>query len=207
MVKIRHMANTFRKVYKKTGNSGSAADYQLVGNIGVNGVELDTMKGATSSVDGEIGLVPKPTKGQQDYLLSGGGVWLPQNSILGSSDISYLGDGTVKGAISRLDAKGLKWVAPVTEELTIPSKGIVQTKITNENLVNHQIISVAFIGSRTPSYTGNITLLGFSRQGETDPNVYLFFYNYYNTSLSNTFQVMIWYADFKLIQEDLEAQE
>ena len=39
------MANTFRKVYKKTGNSGSAADYQLVGNIGVNGVELDIMKG------------------------------------------------------------------------------------------------------------------------------------------------------------------
>ena len=76
-----------------------------------------------------------------------------------------------------------------------------------EKLVNHGIISVAFIGSRTPSYTANITLLGFSRQGDTDPNVYLFFYNYYDTSLSNAFQVMIWYADVKMIQEDLEAQE
>ena len=60
MVKIRHMANTFRKVYKKTGNSGSASDYQLVGNIGVNGIELDIMKGATVDSEGEIGLVPKP---------------------------------------------------------------------------------------------------------------------------------------------------
>ena len=57
------LANTFRKIYKKTGNSGSSSDYQLVGNIGVNGVELDIMKGASSSTDGELGLVPKPTKG------------------------------------------------------------------------------------------------------------------------------------------------
>ena len=54
------MANTFRKIYKKTGNSGSSSDYQLVGNVGVNGVELDIMKGATLSSEGEIGLVPKP---------------------------------------------------------------------------------------------------------------------------------------------------
>lgn len=201
------MSNTFRKIYKKTGNSGSSSDYQLVGNVGVNGVELDLMKGATTEADGEIGLVPKPTAGQENYLLSGGGVWLPQNSILGSSDISYLGDGTVKGAISRIDAKGLKWIAPNTEEITIPSKGVVRTMVSNEKLINHGIVSVAFIGSRTPSYSASVTLLGYSRQGDTDPNVYLFFYNYYETSLSNAFQVMIWYADTKMIQEDLEAQE
>ena len=57
------MANTFRKVYKKTGNLGTSSDYQLVGNIGVNGVELDIMKGASYSTAGEIGLVPKPTTG------------------------------------------------------------------------------------------------------------------------------------------------
>ena len=75
------MANTFRKVYKKTGNSGSTSDYQLVGNIGVNGIELDIMKGATSGADGELGLVPKPIAGQEDYLLSGSGVWIPHNRI------------------------------------------------------------------------------------------------------------------------------
>ena len=51
------LANTFRKIYKKTGSSGTSSDYQLVGNIGVDGVELDIMKGATSGADGEIGLV------------------------------------------------------------------------------------------------------------------------------------------------------
>ena len=76
------MANTFRKVYRKTGNSGSAADYQLVGNIGVNGVELDIMKGATSSVDGEIGLVPKPTKGQENYVLGGNGKFNKISDVL-----------------------------------------------------------------------------------------------------------------------------
>ena len=66
------MANTFRKVYKKTGNSGTSSDYQLVGNIGVNGVELDIMKGATSSADGEIGLVPKPTSSDIKMVLKYG---------------------------------------------------------------------------------------------------------------------------------------
>ena len=79
------MANTFRKVYKKTGNSGSAADYQLVGNIGVNGVELDIMKGATSSVDGEIGLVPKPTKGQENFILTGNGSFKDITDVLNTA--------------------------------------------------------------------------------------------------------------------------
>ena len=69
------MANTFRKIYKKTGNSGSTSDYQLVGNVGVNGVELDIMKGATSSADGEIGLVPKPSKDDYNFFLKANGIW------------------------------------------------------------------------------------------------------------------------------------
>ena len=69
------MTNTFRKIYKKTGNSGSSSDYQLVGNVGVDGVELDIMKGASSSTDGEIGLIPRPIKGQDKYLLQGNGTW------------------------------------------------------------------------------------------------------------------------------------
>ena len=57
------MANTFRKIYKKTGNSGSSSDYQLVGNIGVGGVELDIMQGTSADADSEICLVPKPVMG------------------------------------------------------------------------------------------------------------------------------------------------
>lgn len=81
------MANTFRKIYKKTGNSGSTSDYQLVGNVGVNGVELDIMKGATSSADGEIGLVPKPTAGQQNRILTGNGTFQTVKSILTSESL------------------------------------------------------------------------------------------------------------------------
>ena len=81
------MANTFRKVYKKTGNNGNDSDYELIANVGVNGVDLDVMKGATSSVDGEIGLVPKPTAGQQDYLLSGDGSWKNPSSIIKSTGL------------------------------------------------------------------------------------------------------------------------
>ena len=76
------MANTFRKVYKKTGSSGTSSDYQLVGNVGVNGVELDIMQGASSSIDGEIGLVPKPVSGEEDYVLTGSAEWKELLSIL-----------------------------------------------------------------------------------------------------------------------------
>ena len=65
------MENTFRKIYKKTGSTCTSSDYQLVGNVGVGGVELDIMKGASSPTAGEVGLIPKPTTGEQDYLLSG----------------------------------------------------------------------------------------------------------------------------------------
>ena len=69
------MANTFRKVYKKTGNSGNDADYELIANVGVNGVDLDIMKGASSSTDGELGLVPKPTKDKYKFFLRASGIW------------------------------------------------------------------------------------------------------------------------------------
>ena len=82
MVKIRHMANTFRKIYKKIGNSGSDADYELIANVGVNGIDLDIMQGATAEADGEIGLVPKPSSGQQNYILSASGIWKNINDIL-----------------------------------------------------------------------------------------------------------------------------
>ena len=77
-VEVNKLANTFRKIYKKTGSSGSSSDYTLVGNVGVNGVELDIMKGATNSSDGEIGLVPKPTSSDIKMVFAG-------QSFLGSN--------------------------------------------------------------------------------------------------------------------------
>ena len=138
---VKKMANTFRKVYKKTGNSGTGNDYQLVGNIEVNGVELDIMKGASSSTDGEIGLVPKPLKTQQDYLLSGSGVWVSQNDLLGNTDISSIGDGTVKGNIALLDKKyrGATFLQGLFDHRSIDIKGVencygIALLITNQNI-------------------------------------------------------------------------
>ena len=67
--------STFNKIYKKISNNGNANDYQAVATVGVNGIDLGIMKGASSSVDGEIGLVPKPTKGQQNRYLRADGTW------------------------------------------------------------------------------------------------------------------------------------
>lgn len=112
------MANTFRKVYKKTGNSGSSSDYQLVGNIGVNGVELDIMKGATSSSAGEIGLVPKPSAGSSERYLSANGTF---KEIDGYSqlkadvgDLSWLNTPTKKdlvAAINDVEGRGMMFQA------------------------------------------------------------------------------------------------
>ena len=76
------MANTFREVYKKTGTNS----YQLVGNVGVNGVKLDIMKGASSDTVGEIGLVPKPLIGQEDYVLTGAGNFATLDSLIEKSN-------------------------------------------------------------------------------------------------------------------------
>ena len=67
--------STFNKIYKKVANNGDSNDYQVVGQVGVNGVPLDIMKGASSSADGEIGLIPKPTKGEQGKYLRADGTW------------------------------------------------------------------------------------------------------------------------------------
>lgn len=67
--------STFTKIYKKVANNGNEADYQIAGQVGVNGVPLDIMIGASSSSDGEIGLVPKPIKGNQNKYLRADGTW------------------------------------------------------------------------------------------------------------------------------------
>ena len=166
------MANTFRKIYKKTGNSGTSSDYQLVGNIGVNGVELDIMKGASSSTDGELGLVPKPSAGSSERYLSANGTfksidavgdlsWLntptkkdlvaavndaygvatTNKELIGNTDISSIGDGTIKGNIALLAKKyrGASFLQGLFDHRSIVIEGVencygVILLITNQNI-------------------------------------------------------------------------
>jgi hypothetical protein len=67
--------STFKKIYKKVANNGDSNDYQEVGTVGVNGVNLDIMRGANSSSAGEIGLVPKPSAGDNNRYLRSDGTW------------------------------------------------------------------------------------------------------------------------------------
>lgn len=69
------MANTFRKVYKKSYTPGGNVTYELVRTVGVNGVELDMLKGCTHINDGELGLCPKPVAGKENAYLRGDGTW------------------------------------------------------------------------------------------------------------------------------------
>ena len=123
-------------------------------------------------------------------------VWQKFMGVIGYADISGIGDGTVKGAIAGLNGKSqMYFTAPNTEEITIPSKGYVQTSLYLPEIQGKYIVNASIIGARTPSYVPQIYIAGVSRQGTTDVNVYLNLYNAYTSSLSNTFQVGIWYAD------------
>ena len=66
------------------GNSGNESDYELVSTVGVGGVKLAILQGASESTDGEIGLVPKPLKGQEKYILTGDGNWSAVGPLLSS---------------------------------------------------------------------------------------------------------------------------
>ena len=76
--------STFNKIYKKVANNGNSNDYQVVGQVGVDGVNLDIMKGANSSSAGEIGLVPKPAAGANNRYLRSDGTWAvpPDNNTV-----------------------------------------------------------------------------------------------------------------------------
>ena len=68
----------FNKVYKKVANNGNDSDYQLVGQVGVDGLPLDEYKYNGSTGIGTPGLVPhlSVTSDDRDYFLTTEG-WLP----------------------------------------------------------------------------------------------------------------------------------
>ena len=74
------MANTFTKVYKKIANNGNANDYSLVAQVGVGGVPLQVLGGATTAAAGVQGLVPAPSTAQRTQFLRGDGTWATPNT-------------------------------------------------------------------------------------------------------------------------------
>ena len=73
------------KFYKKIANNGNGGDYELVGTIGVNGIELTVLQGCSASANGQQGLVPAPAAGYQNRILTGDATWKTVNTLLSNS--------------------------------------------------------------------------------------------------------------------------
>ena len=156
------MANTFRKVYKKTGNNGNDSDYELIANVGVNGVDLDIMKGATSSAAGEIGLVPKPAAGASNRYLRCDGTWsVPPNTV---STLSSLGITASAAELNRVDGV----TSNIQTQINTTNNKITTLQNTVNNLHRVQIVSLVtsehgstftFTNSRTAGYAFYLLLI------------------------------------------------
>ena len=90
-----NMADIINKFYRKIGNNGDSSDYGLVREIGVNGIPLGVMQGASSSSDGEIGLVSKAEKGVINRYLRCDGSWsVPPNTTYSLSSFGITANAT-----------------------------------------------------------------------------------------------------------------
>ena len=148
------MANTFRKIYKKTSITGTSSDYQLVGNVGVDGVELDIMKGATSGADGEIGLVPKPTMGTANRYLRCDGTWAVPPDTNTKYTLSSFGITATAAEINKLDG-----ITATTKELNY-TDGVTSNIQTQLNTINNKLRNIKEIGfiSKTINTGGSGTM-------------------------------------------------
>lgn len=97
---------TFTEIYKKTGTAGTAADYEVVAKVGVGGVPLAVMKGASSSAAGVQGLVPAPASGNQAKYLRGDGTWqTPPYPGTASTSANGLMTSTMVSTLNSLNKK------------------------------------------------------------------------------------------------------
>ena len=81
------MADIINKFYRKIANNGNDNDYELVGTIGVDGVELAILRGCSADASGQQGLVPAPSAGHQDRILTGDATWKTINTLLSNSGL------------------------------------------------------------------------------------------------------------------------
>ena len=181
---MSELANTFRKIYKKTGNAGTSADYTLVGNIGVNGVELDIMKGASEEADGELGLVPKPTAGSEERYLSANGTF---KEIDGYSEI--------QSKVTELDRKRIRWTTINTPSVSVPSKGFAELILEVPALIGYYLIGVNIIGATRIDDIAQVVVCGASRVFNEEKLLYVKLFNYHNQNLTDVFQLSIWFAN------------
>ena len=165
---MKNVANTFRKIYKKTGNSGSDADYELIANVGVNGIDLDLMKGATTELDGEIGLVPKPSAGTINRYLRCDGTWAVPPDTNTTYNLSSFGITATAAEINKLDGlTASKTELNYTDGLT----SNIQTQI---NSIKNKLGNIKEIGFKSKSVntggSGTINAIAYISELISNPN-------------------------------------
>ena len=153
---------TFTEVYRKTGTSGTAADYELVAQVGVGGVPLSLMGAATGDADGTQGLVPAPVAGDQNKYLRGDGTWgTPTNTTYGVATTTTNGlmSSTDKGILNALD-NNVTYLGNLVGNTDISSIG--GGTITGAiNTLNSNTTNLSTkIGSTSISSIGNGTVTG-----------------------------------------------
>ena len=78
---------------------------------------VKVMKGATASADGEAGLVPVPTQGQQDLFLRGDGTWADPTIELSATVATLVGEDAGKSAREIAKSEVQKIVGSAPEAL------------------------------------------------------------------------------------------
>ena len=158
------MANTFRKIYKRTGNNGNDSDYELIANVGVNGVDLDIMKGATSSAAGEIGLVPKPAAGASNRYLRCDGTWAVPPDTNTTYNLSSFGITASAAELNRVDGV----TSNIQTQINTTNNKITTLQNTVNGLRYTKIVSLvtsehgstfSFTNSRTAGYAFYLLLI------------------------------------------------
>lgn len=124
--------NSFRILYKKTGNIGDVSNYELVSTIGNDGIKLDIMKGCTSDSDGQIGVVPKPNAGEEGYVLCANGTWTNPNTLVSIESKKWA---KVKSGIMVMSAMTLDLPEEWNELLFIVTIPTSPTKITLSKVI------------------------------------------------------------------------
>ena len=177
---MKNVANTFRKIYKKTGNSGSDADYELIANVGVNGIDLDLMKGATTELDGEIGLVPKPSAGTINRYLRCDGTWAVPPDTNTTYNLSSFGITATAAEINKLDGltaskTELNYTDGVTSNIQTQINSI-KNKISKVKSIVFKNKVISTSGANPCAISTTSELFG-SGTGATSFNTIIYAYN------------------------------
>ena len=159
------MADIINKFYRKIANNGNDNDYELVGTIGVNGIELAVLQGCSADASGQQGLVPAPAAGYQNRILTGDAAWKTINTLLSNSGL-IKNNLTTSSSGSVLDAYQGKvlndkitstnsTVSSLNSKLTTANNNI-SSNTTKINTANSNISSVTSRVSSLESKMGKI---------------------------------------------------